>query len=81
MKARRERLQVDADTVVREFARIAFANVRDFVPREGEKFDLHRLNCDLTAAIEHIEQQEVIDRRTGDICRRLRLKLFDKVPR
>ena len=70
---------LDADRVVQEFVKIAFANARDFLPRKGEEFDLHRLNSDLTAAIDNVEQEEVVDRRTGDTRRRLRLKLFDKV--
>jgi hypothetical protein len=52
MQALRERLKVDADTVVREFARIAFANARDYIPRKGEEFDFHRLNIDQTAVVE-----------------------------
>ena len=79
MQARRERLQVDADTVVREFARIAFANARDYIPCKGEEFDFHRLNIDQTAAVERVEVEDVIDARTGDIVRRVRVKLHDKV--
>jgi len=79
MQARRERLRVDADRVASEFARIAFCDIRNFVPREDETFDLRRLNSDLTAAIKNVEQEEVVDRRTGDTRRRLRLKLFDKI--
>ena len=31
-------------TASRSFARIAFANARDYIPRKGEELDLHRLN-------------------------------------
>ena len=76
---RRERLKVDADRVVLEYATIAFANIRDYIPRQGEELDLHRLNCDQTAAIENINLEEIYDVVTHEIHRRIHIKLHDKV--
>jgi phage terminase small subunit len=77
MQARSRRTAVTADRVVTEFARLAFANMRDYWPRPGETIDLHRLDRDLAAAIEEITIDEVVD-AAGILHRRTRLKLHDK---
>ena len=74
MQARRERLRVDADRVVLEFAKIAFANARDYIPRKGEELDMHRLNADQTAAIENINLEETYDVVTRVIRRRIQIR-------
>lgn len=76
---RRDRLRVDADRITEEFAKVAYANARDFATRPGEPLDITRLNSDQTAAIETIQQDDMIDPRTGVTHRRLNLKLHDKV--
>src|SRR5215469_1527749 len=51
MEEQRQRLHLDADRVVLELAKVAFSNIRDFLPREGGEFDLRRIDVDRTAAI------------------------------
>ena len=40
MRAQSRRTEITADSVVAEYAKVAFANVRDFLPKEGETIDL-----------------------------------------
>jgi phage terminase small subunit len=63
---------------VAELAKIAFANMRDFWPTEGETLDLSRLDPDRTAAIEEVDIDEAID-TAGTLHRRVRVKLHDKL--
>ena len=77
MYARSKRTEVSADRVVTEFAKIAFANMRDYLPVKGEPLDLSRIDQDRMAAVEEI----AIDESVGDfgvLRRRTRLKLRDK---
>ena len=78
IEARSKRTQVTADRVVVELARIAFANMRDYWPKEGETLDLHRLDQDRTAAVEVISIDETVD-SSGVLHRRARLKLYNKL--
>ena len=79
MQARRERLRIDADRITEEYAKIAFGNIRDYIPRPGEELDLHRLNNDQTAAIENINLEETYDVDTRDIHRRIQIKMHNKI--
>src|SRR5208282_5119583 len=58
MQARSKRTQVTADRIVADYARIAFANMRDYWPRKGETIDLQRLDQDRMAAVEEIIMDE-----------------------
>jgi phage terminase small subunit len=78
IEARSKRTEITADRVVVELARIAFANIRDYWPKEGETLDLHRLDQDRTAAVEKISIDEAVD-RSGVLHRRTRLTLCDKL--
>jgi len=60
-----------------KLARIAFANMRDYWPKEGETLDLHRLDQDRTAAVEELTVVETV--RGGVLHRRTRLKMHDKL--
>jgi phage terminase small subunit len=77
MRAQSRRTEITADSVVAEYAKVAFANVRDFLPKEGETIDLSRLDQDRTAAVEELSIDEVVD-SAGVLHRRTRLKLHDK---
>ena len=77
MQARSKRTEISADRVVAEFARIGFANIRDYWPKKGETIDLSRLDQDRTAAVEELTVDEVVD-TAGTLHRRTRLKLHDK---
>ena len=77
MQARSRRTEVSSDQVLEELAKIAFANFRDYWPKEGETLDLHRLDRDRTAAIEELTVVETV---RGDVLhRRTRLKMHDKL--
>jgi len=79
MEPRRERLRIDADRITEEYAKIAFANIREYIPPKGEELDLHRLNADQTAAIESINLEETYDVVTREIRRRIQIRLHDKI--
>jgi Terminase small subunit len=70
--------EITADRVVTEFARIAFADMRDYWPKKGETLDLHRLDQDRTAAVEEFTVVEAVD-TAGVLRRQTRLKLHDKI--
>ena len=61
MQARSKRTQVTADRVIAEYARLAFANMRDYWPKKGETIDLQRLDQDRTAAVKEIIIDEFVD--------------------
>ena len=77
MQARSRRTEVSSDQVLEELAKIAFANFRDYWPKEGETLDLHRLDRDRTAAVEELTVVETV--RGGVLHRRTRLKMHDKL--
>ena len=77
IRARSWNTEVTADRVVAELAKIGFANMRDYWPKEGETVDLHRLHQDLTAAVPEITIDETVD-PLGVVYRHTRLKLHDK---
>lgn len=78
-ESRKERLRVDGDKLTEEYAKVAFANARDYVPRTGEIFDIHRLDVDRSAAIEHVDMKETVDPITHEVRRELRVKMHDKI--
>jgi phage terminase small subunit len=78
MRARSKRTEITADRVVTEFARIAFADMRDYWPKKGETLDLRRLDQDRTAAVEEFTVVEAVD-TAGVLRRQTRLKLHDKI--
>ena len=77
IEARTKRTEITADRVMVKLARIAFANMRDYWPKEGETLDLHRLDQDRTAAVEELTVVETV--RGGVLHRRTRLKMHDKL--
>jgi phage terminase small subunit len=78
MEARSKRTQITADRVVTELAKLAFANMGDYWPKEGETIDPSRFDKDRTAAVEEFSTDEVVD-AAGTLHRRTRLKLHDKM--
>jgi phage terminase small subunit len=77
IQARSRITEVTANRVLAELAKIAFANMRDYWSKEGEMVDLHRLDQDLTAAVQEITIDETVD-PSGVVRRHTRLKLHDK---
>jgi phage terminase small subunit len=78
MQVRSRRTEVTAARVVTELAKIAFANMQDYLPRPGETLDVHRLDQDRMAAVEVITIDEFVD-PAGVVHRRTHLKLHDKL--
>ena len=74
MRPQSRNTKVTPDRVLAELAKIGFANMRDYWPKEGEKIDLHRLDQDLTAAVQEITIDETID-PSGVVHRRTHVKL------
>ena len=77
MRAQPRNTVVTPDRVLAELAKIGFANMRDYWPKEGETVDLHRLDQDLTFALQEITIDETID-PSGVVHRHTHLKLHDK---
>jgi len=77
--ARRDRLRVSADRVTEEFAKVAYANARDYWPKAGERLDIHRLDADRTAAIEEINIFEALGHDGKPKSRETKLRLHDKI--
>jgi phage terminase small subunit len=73
MRARSRNPEVTPDRVLVELAKIGFANMRDYWPKEGETVDLHRLDQDLTAALQEFTIDETID-PSGVVHRHTRLR-------
>jgi hypothetical protein len=75
-------LGLDKQMVLRELARIAFANVVDYVSVDAEgrmTFDLQRLDEERSAAIRDL-QVEFGDTKDTRRVTRIRVRLFDKRP-
>ena len=51
-----ERTQISADRVLKELARVGFANMQDFIARDGRTTDIHSLNKHDSAAIKDYEE-------------------------
>ena len=81
---RMERTQVTADQVVAEYAKIAFANMQDFmgVTEQGDPFiDLSKLTREQAAALAEFDVQDFTDGR-GEGARevkRVKVKLHSKL--
>lgn len=82
-EARAERLQIDADTVLQEIAKLAYVNMRDFIritPNGDAYIDLSDLTRDQAAALAEITVEDFLDGRSEDAreVRRVKIKLADK---
>lgn len=72
------RLAITKETVLAELARIAFANLRDYVRPGGADFlDLSELDPDKSAALQEATVH-TIENADGKTLRRVRYKLADK---
>jgi phage terminase small subunit len=82
--ARVQLLKVTQDQVVREFAKLAFVNMQDFitVQADGSAYtDLRKLTRDQAAAIQEITVDRGYTEGRGDAARnvkRVKVKLADK---
>jgi phage terminase small subunit len=83
VQARSKRTQITADRVVTELAKLAFANLGDYLPEELEADpykDLQRLDRDRRAALEEVQVEHFVQRRGEDArqVRKVKFKLHDK---
>jgi phage terminase small subunit len=78
MAARSRRTEITADRVVVELAKIAFAIMQDYWPKNGERIDLSRVDQDCTAAVEELTVIEEVG-TDGVRRRRTHVRLADKL--
>ncbi len=83
MAERAERLHVTQDKVVEEYAKLAFANMSDYMgvtPAGDPHFDLSRIDRDQKAALSEVTIEDFVDGRGIDAreVKRIKFKLHDK---
>jgi phage terminase small subunit len=83
MAERAARLHVTQDKVVEEYAKLAFANMADYMqttPDGDPHFDLSRLDRDQKAALSEVTIEDYVDGRGRDAreVKRIKFKLHDK---
>lgn len=81
--ARAARTEITQDMVLRELAKLGFANMQDYmsITKDGEPFaDLSKLNRDQAAAITEFTVEDFTEGRGDDArdVRRVKFKLADK---
>ena len=52
-----ERTEISADRVLKEYAKVAFTDARNFIDESGETRAIHDLSPDDSAAIQYFEEQ------------------------
>ncbi len=77
------RVEIEADAVIRELAKIGFANMLDYITigKDGDAYvDLSKLTREQAAAIGEITVEDFIDGRGEDAraVRKIKFKLADK---
>jgi phage terminase small subunit len=82
-KAREQRTEITQDRVLKELAKLGFANMQDYmsITKEGEPFaDLSKLSRDQAAAITEFTVEDFTEGRGDDArdVRRVKFKLADK---
>ena len=83
MARRSERTEIEADAVIRELAKIGFANMLDYITigNDGDPYvDLSKLTREQAAAIGEVTVEDFIDGRGEDArsVRKIKFKLADK---
>lgn len=61
-----QRLEISADRVKLEMARIAMFDIRKLYDNEGNLKPVHQLDDDTAAVVAGIEYQEIVDKTNGD---------------
>jgi phage terminase small subunit len=85
MKGRAEELDLTGEKVLKELARLAFANMIDYIdigPDGSARLDFSRVDREKGAAIQEVNIEEYSERngqtKDGEIIRRIKFKLADK---
>jgi phage terminase small subunit len=83
MKAAMDRLSISADNVLQEVAKLAFANMGDYVriTPDGEPYtDLSNVSRDMLAAVSEVSTEDYMEGRGEDAraIRKVKFKLHDK---
>ena len=81
--ARAKRTEITADSVLKELAKLGFANMQDYIRTtdDGDAFvDLSELDRDQAAAISEVTSEDYLEGRGEDArqIRRTKIKLSDK---
>ena len=74
-----KRNEISADMVIREFAKIAFANYANYLTAGNEMVDVSKLTADQTSAIESINITTTKTDKGRLITTSVKMKLHDKV--
>ncbi len=86
MEKRSERIEITADKVLQEVAKLAFSNMGDYVKFNEDgtvSIDLSKVSREQAAAIQEITVEQFMDRskdKEGERVRRVKFKLADKKP-
>lgn len=77
-----KKLEITAERTLREVARIAFGDARQFYDAEGKLIPIHLLNDDAAAALAGMEVEEVFDKvmKGTQIGLLKKIKRYDKLP-
>lgn len=81
-KKRFERLEITADQVLREYAKIAFIDIRKFYDEEGNLKPIHKLDDDAAASLAGIDIDEIfewIDGSKHNVGQTKKIKLQNKL--
>jgi phage terminase small subunit len=74
-----ERYRISPERICEELAKVAFADAKDFYPTLGQTLDLGRLDSNRSRAISEFTIDEQEDLNSGQIYRRTKVRLHDKI--
>ena len=67
-----DKLEITTEKVMREYAKLAFVNVKDLYDEQGNMKDIHELDSDVAAAVSQVEIN------LTEACALKKVKLHDK---
>ncbi len=76
--ARIERLEINADRVLQEYAKIAFLNPRDFYDEDGNLLPIHKMPQNASAALSGIDVVSLFDADAKANITTAKIKFIDK---